>query len=221
MQHIIYSDNHVLLLYKKGGILTQTNDSNELSLEVEAKKWIKETFHKSGAVFLQAVHRLDRVTSGLILFARTSKALSRLMEQMREKKMEKIYLAVVEGELKTSEGTLEHLLVHSNKKARIALQPEEDSKHSRLHYKVLQIKEGFSLIEVYLDTGRYHQIRAQFSHMGHPIVGDDKYGSRYTIPQDKIALEHSFFVFYHPITQQKLEFKTSFADFWPFSLFAV
>ena len=173
------------MLKKPAGIATQP-DFHEA-----AKLYVKEAFAKPGNVFLEPIHRLDKPVSGLVLFARTSKALSRLNQAMREGKINKVYIARVEGSL-PKEGTLEHLLLHGNFRAHVG----KGGKLALLHYKCLETDGKTSLIEVELKTGRYHQIRAQFSHEGHPIVGDQKYGSKST--QDTIALHHSLLTFPHP-----------------------
>lgn len=190
----IYSDNHLLILNKPGGIATQP-DFHEA-----ARSFVKEHFQKPGNVFLEPIHRLDRPASGIVVFARTSKALSRLNESLREKKWRKTYLAKVEG-IVEEEGTLEHLLVHGDFKAFV----DPSGKQAILHFRRLGISGNCSLIEVELETGRYHQIRAQFSAIGHPIVGDAKYGSRDNF--SKIALHHHRLCLEHPTTKELLTFQ--------------
>jgi len=192
---ILYADNHIIAAEKPVGILTQTDE--RANLEDEIKEWVKKEYAKKGAVFLHAVHRLDKGVSGIVLFAKTSKALSRLNEQMREKGMRKIYVAKVEGRPK--EGILRDYLVHDHMRARVS--KEKGAKLCELSVRIL--KEGEeSLIEVELHTGRYHQIRAQLAHHGHPILGDAKYGS--TKKRKRIYLHHSELTLIHPTTKEEL-----------------
>ncbi len=157
----IFSDNHLLVLEKPAGISTQP-EFHEM-----AKAYIKEKHQKPGNVFLEPIHRLDKPVSGMVLFARTSKALKRLNGFMREKKIKKRYLAWVEGKIE-AEGTLTHSLSHGNFKALV----DKKGKIAILHYRRVKEKQGNSLVEIDLETGRYHQIRAQFSAIGHPVVGE-------------------------------------------------
>ncbi len=190
----IYCDNHLLVLEKPAGIATQP-DFHEA-----ARKWVKETFSKPGNVFLEPIHRLDKPASGIVLFARTSKALSRLNEAMRQKQLRKRYVALVEGSVE-NEGTLEHFLTHEEFRA--AIDPK--GKKAILHFRCIKKNGQFSLVEVELETGRYHQIRAQFSAIGHPIVGDGKYGSRKK--SSKILLHHQELTLQHPTTKEPLTFR--------------
>ncbi len=215
---ILFCDNHLLIANKESGLLTQADKSGEASLETLAKEWVKEKYGKPGDVFLHAVHRLDRPTSGIVLFARTSKALARLNAAFREQKMEKVYLAVVEGTLKEPAGILEHWHLHGAHKALVSLEEVQGSKRAILHYRLLKSNDGFSLLEIRLKTGRYHQIRAQLSAIGHPIVGDQKYGSFRSLDLGNIALHHTHFSFFHPTSLTKLSFEAAPPPFWPFTL---
>ena len=170
---ILYEDNHLFIVNKPAGLLTQPTKQEPDSLETRAKQWIKEAAKKPGNVFLHAIHRLDRPVSGIIAFAKTQKALERLNEASREKQTVKHYLALIEGAPKSNVGALEHNLIHDDYRA--AVHPA--GKHARLTYKVLEKMPRKCLIEVFLETGRYHQIRAQFAYIGCPILGDTKYGS--------------------------------------------
>lgn len=202
--NILYVDNHILVVVKPAGLATQPSLDNEDSLELQAKAWIKKEYQKPGAVYLHAVHRLDKPVSGLVLFARTSKALSRLNASMRSKEFTKKYTALVEGNIKADEGTLEHFLVHGDRKAFVASQGSPEAKLCKLHYKVLKRFVKATLLEIDLDTGRYHQIRAQFAAMGHPIVGDAKYGARPTrLAVKGIALHQGEMSFPHPVTKEE------------------
>jgi 23S rRNA pseudouridine1911/1915/1917 synthase len=195
--NIIYSDNHLLVVEKPADMATQP-DLTEL-----AKAWIKKKYQKPGNVFLHPAHRLDKAVSGLVLFARTSKALSRLQEMMRERKIKKIYHALVEGKLPEDQGKLVHSLVHGSFRAEVS----RDGKESILEYRVLKQERGVTLLEINLITGRYHQIRAQLSAIGCPILGDEKYGSKKSWPKG-IALHHSEMRFEHPVTKESLMLKS-------------
>jgi 23S rRNA pseudouridine1911/1915/1917 synthase len=194
----IYCDNHILILNKPAGISTEPHFRDE------ARVWVKERFNKPGNAFLEPIHRLDRPVSGIVLFARTSKALTRLNEAMRDRKMSKTYVAIVEG-IVPEEGVLEHYLVHGDFKAYI----DPTGKKAVLRYRRLKVEGDRSLVEIDLETGRYHQIRAQFAAIGHPILGDRKYGSAKDYTQ--LPLHHKKLVLEHPITKEMLKFQCSAA----------
>jgi 23S rRNA pseudouridine1911/1915/1917 synthase len=196
---VLFEDNHLLIVNKPAGWLTQPNGLGQESLEEFCKNWIKIKYQKPGNVFLMAVHRLDKPASGIVLFAKTSKALSRLNESMRNKKMKKVYYALIEGIPQVSEATLEHYLLHGDFQAVVVQAHIPEAKLARLHYRVLKEHGIQALIEIDLDTGRYHQIRAQLAAMGHPIVGDAKYGNQRMYIEGGIALHHGHFEFPHPI----------------------
>lgn len=182
-------DNHVLVVDKPAEIATQP-DLVEL-----AKAWVKKKYNKPGSVFLEPIHRLDKPASGLVLFARTSKALTRLQEQMRERKIEKIYHAWVERSPPQQKGELRHLLIHGSHRAEISPQGKE----AILEYAVIKKEKNRSLLRIHLLTGRYHQIRAQFSTIACPILGDKKYGSTLSWSLG-IALFAKELSFKHPVT---------------------
>jgi 23S rRNA pseudouridine1911/1915/1917 synthase len=196
---ILYEDNHLLFVNKPAGLLTQPTEECDQSLESLAKAYIKERYEKKGNVYLHAVHRLDKETSGIVLFAKTSKALSRMNEAMRLRQIQKYYMALIEGTLKEKKGTLTHHLSHGSHKAELGF-----GKESVLVYRVLKEGDGLSLVEVELETGRYHQIRAQFAARGHPIVGDKKYGSTYPFASSAIALCHYKMICEHPVSHKEL-----------------
>jgi len=194
----LYIDNHLLALLKPSNLLTQETESQKDSLEVRAKAFIKKEKNKPGKVFLHPISRLDKPVSGIVLFALTSKALSRMQEEQRQRKIKKEYLAWVEGTLKEKKETLTHFLEQGSHKAYV----KPEGKKAILTYEVLEEKAGFSLVKIELLTGRYHQIRAQFSHIGHPILGDKKYGSTKALP--RILLHHYRVEFIHPVKQEKI-----------------
>lgn len=202
MLEILFEDNHILAIWKPAGLLTQPSPLENESLENQAKEWLKEKYQKPGAVFLNAVHRLDRPVSGIVLFAKTSKALSRLNQAMREKKYEKIYLAEVEGHLYPKTGVLENKLIHGDFEA----YESPEGKLSRLHYRVVASTHDSDQVEINLETGRYHQIRIQLSLAGTPIIGDTKYGA-HRIPSKDIKLSHVQLSFNHPVTLENIVIK--------------
>lgn len=207
---VLYLDQHLLIVYKRAGLLTQPSPQEEKSLEQEAKAYLKERLAKKGAVFLHAVHRLDKVASGLVLFAKSSKALRRLQESFRKRDCQKIYRAVVEGKgLKG--GKLQHFLRHEHLRAVAVCPSSKDAKEALLSYRVLEEYENTTLLEIELFTGRYHQIRAQFAAIGHPLLGDFKYGAKKPFKEQGIALEHHELSIKHPISQEWMTF-TSASD---------
>lgn len=216
MIEVLYVDNHQLVLNKPAGLLTQPSGTDQDSLEILAKQWIKEQYHKPGEVFLHAIHRLDRPVSGIVLFARTSKSLSRLNSAMREKKSKKTYVAVVEGLFSSQTGTLEHFLVHDEHQARIVNATYPEAKIARLHYRVLSSHKNHTVIEIDLETGRYHQIRCQCAAIGHPIIGDQRYGSIVAYKDQAIMLHHTCLQVPHPITGDLQTFQAPVPADWSY-----
>lgn len=196
---LIFEDNHLLVVNKPAGMLTQPNDTNQLSMEEWAKAWLKEKYNKPGNVFIGTVHRLDKPVSGVVIFGKTSKALSRLNASMREKLTHKLYYALVEGKLPAKEGVLENYLVHDDYHAQVVPKTYPEAKFARLKYRVIEQRGESTLVEIELETGRYHQIRVQLSHLGCPICGDTKYGSK-TPFQGRVALHHGRLQIPHPIS---------------------
>lgn len=199
---ILFEDNHLLILNKPAGILTQPSGTDQENLETICKAWLKETYKKPGNVFLEAVHRLDKPVSGIVIFAKTSKALSRLNASMRSKEWKKIYFAVVEGFFKSPEGTLEHYLQQGDFQSQVVSKDTPGAKLCRLHYRMIKQSNNLSLIEIDLETGRYHQIRAQLSANGNPIVGDTKYKSTTHYSEPTIALHNYKVEFPHPTKEE-------------------
>lgn len=203
----LFEDNHLLVLNKPGGLLTQPDNTGQDSLEAQAKAWIKDRDQKKGNVYLHAVHRIDKPVSGVVLFAKTSKALSRLNASMRAKETRKIYLSWVEGILSSNEGTLEDFMVHDDFRAMIVPSHHPQGKKGRLNYRVIEKTGEKTEVEIQLETGRYHQIRLQFATLGHPILGDRKYGSNQPYKPHCIALHHMRFEIPHPITKERMVFE--------------
>lgn len=209
----LYLDNHLLVLDKPWGLLTQPSGTDEDSLEARGKAFLKAQFSKPGAVFLEAIHRIDRVVGGVVLFARTTKGLERLNAAQRRNGIVKTYRALVEGIPQRPEATLEDYILHDDFRARIVSRGVENAKPCRLSYKTLKTRNGTTLLEINLETGRYHQIRAQLSHAGMPICGDLKYGaSRDSLslaPSGGIALISWQLVFPHPVTREPVTVQSS------------
>ncbi len=203
----IYEDNHLLVLNKSAGLLTQPGGTEQDSLEQQAKDWLKIVYHKPGKVFLQAVHRLDKPVSGVVVFGKTSKAVERLNAMMRSKQMRKIYWGWVEGSPPNSEAILENFLAHDDFKARLVSEHHPQGKLARLTYRVLEHRKDRSLLEIELETGRYHQIRLQLSAIGCPLWGDYKYGSRQVYERGAIALHHKSLQLIHPVLRIPLTFE--------------
>lgn len=203
---ILFCDNHLLIAYKPAGWLTQPDQTKRDDLESFAKEWVKREWGKPGAVFLHCIHRLDRVASGLVLFAKTSKALTRLNEASRQQEIGRWYVAEVEGIVAKKEGRLEHFLVHGEHQAIVSTKGNPEAKQSLLSYRVLKIKEHSTLVQIELQTGRYHQIRAQFSAIGHPVVGDRRYQA-HSGSGEAILLCCTDLKFFHPVTREEMVFK--------------
>jgi 23S rRNA pseudouridine1911/1915/1917 synthase len=202
---ILYEDNHLLVVNKPAGVLTQPSGTEQTNLEDICKTWIKETYQKPGNVFLQAVHRLDKAVSGIVIFARTSKALSRLNASLRSHEFRKVYYAVVEGIPAQQEGVLEDYLVHDDYHSVVADASTPQAKLCRLNYRSIKQQGHFALLEIILLTGRYHQIRVQLASSGHPIVGDVKYKSCEPYLPNAIALHHGQVQFPHPTLDKLMD----------------
>jgi 23S rRNA pseudouridine1911/1915/1917 synthase len=216
---ILYVDNHLLALNKPAGLVTQPSGAHEDSLESRAKAWVKQTYAKPGDVFLEAVHRIDRPVSGVVLFARTSKALSRLNESVRERDLRKLYGAVVEGRPEPAQGRLEHWLVHDSHHARVVPAGTPEARLATLDYTVVKAESDQALVEILLHTGRYHQIRVQLAHAGWPVVGDGRYGARTSLPGAIIALHHRELTIDHPVKHEPLTFVAPFPETEPWRRF--
>lgn len=187
---VLYEDNHLIAVYKPAGILVQGDKSGDISLLDEVRSYIKQKYDKPGNVFLGLIHRLDRNVDGVVLFAKTSKGASRLSEQFRLHTVEKVYHAWVEGVLTDKNGRLINFLKHDENQNKTAVYDKEfpGTDRAELSFELVKVENGFSLVKIILKTGRQHQIRAQFSHTGHPLVGDFKYGSKIKLDDQKIAL---------------------------------
>jgi len=204
-EKVIYVDNHIVAVIKPTGLLTQTDRNGDESLIDQTRQWIKKKYNKPNNIFLSLVHRLDRNVSGVVLFARTSKAASRLCKQFREGTTKKYYRAIVLGKLKQARATLVHYL-RKGKSLKATVFPRETptAKRSELSYEVIDLLGKNTLVEVILSTGRFHQIRAQMAFIGHPIMGDIKYGASIPLLNQEIALYACKLVFNHPISNEEI-----------------
>ena len=209
---ILYEDNHIIVAVKPSGVLSQSDGSNAPDMLTILKAYIK--------VYLGLVHRLDRPVSGVMVFARTSKAASRLSEQIRQRKVDKIYRCVVSGMLE-GEGRLENFIWKDEAKNIVTVSDtaKPGFKACYLDYRAVSSKDGMTLAEVKLGTGRSHQIRAQMAHSGHPLIGDQKYGKKDERTKD-IALEAYKLSFEHPVKREFITFEAPVPDIFPWSLFA-
>ena len=216
---VVYEDNHIIIVYKESGEIVQGDKTGDRPLSDIVKDYIKEKYQKPGAVFLGVVHRLDRPVSGLVVFARTSKALTRLNNMFRDGEVHKTYWAIVskteDGRRKTEEGrgemddsshTLEHWLVRNEKQNKSYAYDHEvpNSKKAILKYRVIGHSDRYTLLEVNLLTGRHHQIRCQLAAMGCPIKGDLKYGAKRSNPDGSISLLSHRVEFIHPVSKERI-----------------
>ena len=201
--NILYEDNHIIVVIKPYNILSQSDNTNDLDMLTIIKNYIKEKYNKPGNVYLGLVHRLDRPTGGIMVFAKTSKAASRLSKQIKDDKFTKKYLAVVHGTFTKKEGTLENYIKKTEDNSSI-ITTKEEGKYAKLDYKVLKEKDNLSTLDITLYTGRHHQIRVQFSNINHPLYGDQRYGKQ---DRKQLTLFAYHLEFYHPITKEKLVFE--------------
>ena len=203
---VVYEDNHIIIVNKQSGEIVQGDKTGDRPLSDIVKDYIKEKYQKPGAVFLGVVHRLDRPVSGLVVFARTSKALTRLNKMFAEGKVHKTYWAIVKNPPQANEGTLEHWLVRNEKqnKSYAYNQEKPNAKKAILKYKVIGHSDNYTLLEVQLMTGRHHQIRCQLAAMGCPIKGDLKYGAPRSNPDGSISLMSRRVEFIHPVSKETI-----------------
>lgn len=206
---VIYEDNHIIVVEKPVNIPSQGDKTGDIDMLSIIKAYLKEKYNKPGEVYLGLVHRLDRPTGGVMVFAKTSKAASRLSEQVRNKEMHKQYLCIVDGKMEEKQGTFKDYLYKNEKTntSRIAKPNEKNAKEAILDYEVIKYNEeiNLSVIKVNLHTGRHHQIRVQFASRNHSLYGDQKYGTRGRGKQ--LALWAFSLSFKHPTTKEVLLFE--------------
>ena len=203
---VLFEDNHLLIVNKKSGDIVQGDKTGDKPLSDVVKEYIKEKYNKPGEVFLGVVHRLDRPTSGVIIFARTSKALERLNKMLRERTISKTYWAVVKNTPLKEKDSLIHFLKKNpkNNKSTVFTKETDASKKAILHYSVIKKLDNYSLLEIDLETGRHHQIRAQLAYIGSPIKGDLKYGASRSNKDGSIHLHARKIEFIHPVSKEQI-----------------
>lgn len=212
---ILYEDNHIIVVVKNPGIPVQADKTGDMDMLTIIKEYIKEKYKKPGNVYLGLVHRLDRMVGGVMVFAKTSKAASRISEYIRQKNVKKKYFAIVNGYLPISDNNikLNDYLVKNERlnMSRVVEKGYKGSKEAILEYKVLKNFEyngkKYSLVDIDLHTGRHHQIRVQFANIGHPLYGDIKYGQKINKVGQNLALFSYYLSFFHPTKDEYLEFK--------------
>ena len=223
----IYEDNHLIVAIKPPNVPTQGDISGDTSFFENIKDYLKLKYNKKGNVFLGLVHRLDRPVSGVMVFAKTSKAASRLSESIRNRKFDKTYYAVVKGILYEKEATLENYLVKKTNKmgniAQVVFESTKNAKKAKLKYYVVEenIMKNLSLLKIELETGRFHQIRVQLSNIGHSIYGDRKYGSYIKYDRDDVplALFAKKLKFPHPTKEEIIDIEVDLPEYNPFNIF--
>ena len=203
---VLFEDNHLLIVNKKSGDIVQGDKTGDKPLSDVVKEFIKEKYNKPGEVFLGVVHRLDRPTSGIIIFARTTKALERLNKMLRERTISKTYWAVVKNIPPKEKDSLIHFLKKNpkNNKSTVFSKETDASKKAILHYSILKKLDNYSLLEIDLETGRHHQIRAQLAYIGSPIKGDLKYGASRSNKDGSIHLHARKISFTHPVSKENI-----------------
>ena len=203
---VVYEDNHIIIVNKRSGEIVQGDKTGDKPLSDIVKEYIKEKYNKPGNVFLGVVHRLDRPVSGLVVFAKTSKALSRLNDMFRTGDVHKTYWAITKRRDIAPEGTLTDWLTRNERQNKSYAHAKEvqGAKKAILKYKVRSVSDNYMLLEVTLLTGRHHQIRCQLAHMGCPIKGDLKYGAPRSNPDGSISLHSRRVEFVHPVSKEQI-----------------
>lgn len=211
---VLYEDNHIIIVYKEAGEIVQGDKSGDEPLSETVRRWIKEKYQKPGNVFLGIVHRLDRPVSGLVIFAKTSKALARLNNMFRNGEVHKTYWAIVMRPPFEPEATLTDWLVRNERQNKSYAYNHQvpTSKKSILHYKIINRSDRYTLLEINLMTGRHHQIRCQLSNMDCPIKGDLKYGAPRSNPDGSISLLSHRVEFVHPVSKENIRIESPLPD---------
>lgn len=217
MINIIYEDNHLLVVEKNPNLLVQADNTNDIDLLTILKKYLKEKYNKPGNVYLGLIHRLDRPVGGVMVFAKTSKAASRLSEQVRTHQIKKEYQAVLCGKAKEKDNLQDYLL--KDEKTNM-VKVNKNGKFAELDYQLIKYYDNLSLVKINLKTGRSHQIRVQFSSRNLPLWGDQRYNKNAKVGE-KIALYATGLSFYHPVTKELLSFKIKTPNEYPWNIFKV
>ncbi len=204
--NVLYEDNHLIIVNKAAGEIVQGDKTSDKPLSEMVKEYLKVKYNKPGNVFCGVTHRLDRPTSGVVVFAKTSKALSRLNEMFKKGQMDKTYWAIVKKHPAKEEDTLTHYLIKTerNNKSTAYDTEKPNTKKAVLHYKLIASSDNYYLLEVDLETGRHHQIRCQLSKIGSPIKGDLKYGAERSNPDGSISLHARSISFVHPVSKEEI-----------------
>lgn len=204
---VLYEDNHIIIVNKAPGEIVQGDKTGDTPLSDIVKAYLEAKYNKPGNVFCGVTHRLDRPTSGVVVFAKTSKALARLNEMFRNGEVDKTYWAIVKKRPQKEEDTLTHYLIKNEKTNKSTAYDTEKPKTKKavLHYKLIASSENYHLLEVDLETGRHHQIRSQLAKIGSPIKGDLKYGAERSNPDGSISLHARSISFIHPVSKEKVE----------------
>lgn len=211
---VLYEDNHIIIVNKTCSEIVQGDKTGDKPLSEIVKEYLKEKYNKPGNVFCGVTHRLDRPVSGIVVFAKTSKALSRLNEMFKRKEIKKTYWAIVKNTPKASEGTLTYYLVKNEKQNKSYAYDTEkpNSKLAILHYKLIARSEKYNLLEIDLETGRHHQIRCELAKIGCPIKGDLKYGYERSNHDGGISLHARHISFIHPVSKELIEVTAPLPD---------
>lgn len=216
---VVYEDNHLIIINKAPGEIVQGDKTGDEPLSESIKRFIKERDAKPGNVFCGVIHRLDRPTAGLVIFAKTSKALSRMNDMLRQRgAIRKTYWALTRNAPPQPEGRLIHYLSPmpgQSNKSKVSLTPSAQSKEAVLTYRTIGHTKSYTLLEIELETGRKHQIRAQLAAIGCPIRGDLKYGDRRSNPDGSISLQAHSLSFEHPVSHQQIELSVPWPESWP------
>lgn len=204
---IIYEDNHIIVVNKDPGELVQGDKTGDTPIVEKLKSYLKERYNKPGNVFCGVVHRIDRPVSGLVIFAKTSKALARLNKMLKDGEIKKTYRAIVEGKPEKDSDTLEIFMVSNGKinKSFVASLDDPNAKKAILQYKTVKTGDNYSILEINLKTGRKHQIRLMLSNIGHPIKGDLKYDARRSNKDGSISLQAHRLCFVHPVSKKEID----------------
>jgi 23S rRNA pseudouridine1911/1915/1917 synthase len=213
---VLYEDNHLIAVFKPGGVLAQGDKSGDISLMDEVKKYLKEKYKKPGNVFLGLLHRLDRNVSGIILFAKTSKGASRLSQQFRERSVKKIYHAIVLGKPKQKKANLINYLNKDESINKVVISKNEKLGFElvELFFETISSNDKYSLLKINLKTGKSHQIRAQLAFLGNPILGDKKYGAPFVLPDNQLGLCATSIVFKSVVGDGRKSISIPFPKEW-------
>ncbi len=211
---VLYEDNHIIIVNKASSEIVQGDKTGDKPLSEMVKEYLKEKYNKPGNVFCGVTHRLDRPTSGIVVFAKTSKVLPRLNKMFKDDEVEKVYWAIVQNRPTNDTGTLTHYLIKDEKRNKSSAYHTEkpNTKKALLHYSLIDQSDNYYLLEVKLETGRHHQIRVQLASIGCPVKGDLKYGAKRSNRDGSISLHARGISFIHPVSQNKIDITAPVPD---------